>query len=260
MSTARVTQDRVMRSEWTKLVSLRSTRITLLVAMAFTLLFALILPTATVNSFHESDRAGFDPIIRTLGAGMHVAGLAFGVLGVLFISGEYATGMIRASMAAVPRRLPVLWAKIAVFTIVTVVLGGLTTLVCFELSQGILARKHLDVAIGDPGVARALLGAVLYMTGIGLLGLGLGTLMRNTAAAITTLAATLYILPGVFELFSHGETSTLSKILPGNAGIAVAALHHDGEVLAPLPGFVIFVLCIAAVTTLAAMTLARRDV
>src|SRR6476660_7344573 len=120
----KVTQARVVLSEWTKLRSLRSTGFSLLAAVVFILGIAVLVPSVIVAHWPPPDArgaAGFDPTWRSL-AGIFLAQLAVGVLGVLFITGEYATGMIRATLAAVPARLPVLWGKAAVFAAVTLAL------------------------------------------------------------------------------------------------------------------------------------------
>ena len=108
--------------------------------------------------------------------GVQIAQLALGVLGVLVITGEYSTGMIRATMAAVPKRLPVLWAKAIVYGVVVLALAAPATLIAFAVGQSILARQHIDIAFTHPGVARAVFGAALYLTTIGLFGLAIGAI------------------------------------------------------------------------------------
>src|SRR6476469_7675180 len=154
---SRVTQARVVRSEWTKLWTVRSTRWSLLVATLLTIGFPIL--ASTVISSHWgsrslSDRANFNPLDPAL-IGSQVAQLAIGVLGVLVLSGEYSTGMIRASFIAVPRRLPVLWAKALVFATVTFALMLPSVLIAFFASQSILSRHHANIAWSHPGVPRA---------------------------------------------------------------------------------------------------------
>ena len=179
----RVTQAHVMRSEWTKLWSLRSTRWSLLFAVvAMAGLGVLIAAVSMGRWSHLSlhDRATFDSIDRSLG-GYHLAQLAIGVLGVLVISGEYSTGMIRSSLMAVPRRLPVLWAKIAVFASVTFVLMLASAFVAFFGAQAILTEHHVNVTLSHPHALRTLVGTVLFMTVTGILCVALGTIIRSTA-------------------------------------------------------------------------------
>src|SRR5258708_14168647 len=162
----RLTQMRVALSEWTKFASLRSTRWSLvvgvLVKIAFPILFAAVAASHWAH-MSASDRAGRHPLDIAL-AGVNVAQLAIAVLGVLVITGEYSTGMIRSTMIAVPKRLPVLWAKIAVYAAVSFILTLPAVLVAFFASQAVLSRHHiLQISFGDPGVARSVLGGALYV-------------------------------------------------------------------------------------------------
>ena len=115
---------------------------------------------------------------------MQLAQLAIGVLGVLVITAEYSTGMIRASFTAVPKRLPVLWAKAAVFGGVTLALMFPTVLIAFFVGQSILARHHINIGFSQPGRRAGVVGAALYLAVVGLFGLGLGAILRNTAGGI----------------------------------------------------------------------------
>ena len=159
MSAVGVTPARVLRSEWIKLTSLRSIKLTFLAALAGMVGFAVLVAWATVDNwatYAPEARADVKVDEVTL-AGQHFAQLAIGVAGVIAISGEYATGMIRATLAAVPRRLPVLWAKLAVFAAVTLVLMTLGAFAGFFAGNAVLAQ-HWDFALSDPGVLRAVFG------------------------------------------------------------------------------------------------------
>src|SRR5882757_2811335 len=152
----KVTQSRVVKSEWTKFRSLRSTNITLLISVVLTVgLGALI--SAVIASHWDtasaSDKADFNAVVTSL-RGVNISQLAVGVLGVLLISGEYATGMIRASLTAVPKRLPVLWAKLGVFAGVVGVVSVVTTFVSFFIGQALLNSHHLGVSISSPNALR----------------------------------------------------------------------------------------------------------
>jgi ABC-2 type transport system permease protein len=122
---------------------------------------------------------------------MTFAQLAIGVLGVLLISGEYSTGMIRSSLTVVPRRLPVLWAKLGVFAGAVFGVTLVTSFVSFFLGQALLSSHHLNVAISAPGALRSVIGTALYATVAGMIGMALGALLRNTAAGISTFVAVL---------------------------------------------------------------------
>ena len=118
------------------------------------------------------------------------------MLGVLVISGEYSTGMIRSSFAAAPKRLPVLWAKLLVFGTTALLLMLPSALFSFFVAQAILRQHHVQTTFGEPHVARAVIGSALFLTVVGLLGVALGALVRNTAGGIATLAGVLFVLPG----------------------------------------------------------------
>ena len=182
-----VTQARVAASEWTKLHSLRSSRITMLVALGLVVGLGVLVPWLSVTDWQPgTSTEGYPAVERSLG-GIYLAQLAFGVLGAMAVTGEYATGTIRATLAAVPKRLPVLWAKCGVFVAVTLVLGTIACVLAFVGGQAIFASKDVDASFSDPHVARAVFGSGLFLTGMGAFGLALGALVRNTAAAITTL-------------------------------------------------------------------------
>ena len=189
----RVTQLRVLRSEWTKLRSLPSTAWSLLTAVAlivgFGALYAMVRVTRPPRQ--PADLASFDPTAISL-TGVHLAQLAIGVLGVLLVTGEYATGMVRTSFAAVPRRLPVLWGKAITFALTTLTLCVPASFAAFLVGQSILSSERLGTTLDHPGTARAVLGSALYLAAVGLLGLGLGALLRNTAGAVASLFGVLF--------------------------------------------------------------------
>jgi ABC-2 type transport system permease protein len=256
----RVTQARVVRSEWTKLRSLPSTAWSLLVALALIVGFGALYCVLRVTR-PPSDPAAvaaFDPTAVSL-TGVQLAQLAIGVLGVLLMAGEYATGTIRVSLAAVPRRLPVLWGKAIVFALTTLVLCLPATLAAFLVGQSILSAEGLDISLGEPGVARAVLGSALLLSAVGLLGLGLGALLRSTAAAVAGLIGFLFGPQLLSGLLPAAWSDTLYPYLPVPAGAAVANLRPDPAALAPWAGFGLFCLYTAVILALAAWQLRRRD-
>ncbi|WP_103885804.1 ABC transporter permease subunit [Actinacidiphila yanglinensis] len=258
---SRVTQRRVLHSEWIKLRTLRSTFWTLIAATVSLIGFGALFCAITANRWpHMSagDKAGFDPALTSL-RGYFLAQLAVGVLGVLVITGEYATGMIRATLAAVPRRLPVLWAKAALYSLVTWVLMTVGALAAFLIGQGVLSSRHLGTSLSAPGVTRMVLGTGLYLTVVGLLGVAIGALIRNTAGGIATLFGVLLVLPALAEALPSSWGNRFGPYLPGNAGQALISLPREAHPLAPWTGFTVF--CVYAVVALAAsaVLLGRRD-
>ena len=254
----RVTQAKVVRSEWTKLRSQPSAAWSLLTAVAlivgFGVLYSLVRVTRPPHS--PAEVASFDPTAVSL-AGAQLAQVA---VGVLLITGEYATGMIRTSMVAVPRRLPVLWGKAVVFVLTAPVLFVPATFVTFLVSQSILSREQLGTSLQEPGVARAVLGSALYLTAVGLLGLGLGALLRNTAGAVASLFGLLFGLQIVVGFLPATVSDTVARYLPTPAGAAVTNVRPDPASLGPWAGFGLFCLYTAITLGLAAWLLRRRDV
>jgi ABC-2 type transport system permease protein len=256
----RVTQFRVLRSEWTKLRSLPSTAWSLLVTVVLIVGFGALYSLLRVARppSQPADVASFDPTAISL-TGVQLAQLAIGVLGVLLITGEYATGTIRSSLAAVPRRLPLLWGKAIGFALTTLALCVPATFAAFLVGQSILSSEHLDTTLSHPGTARAVLGAALYLTAIGLLGLGLGALLRNTAGAIASLFGLLFAPQIVVGFLPSTWSDRIYQYLPTPAGTAVTNARPDPTSLGPWTGFGLLCLYTAILLGLAAWQLRRRD-
>ena len=260
--TGRVTQARVALSEWTKLHSLRSTRWSLLVAVVLTIGLPAIFAAVTSSHWgdmHAHERANRHPLDIAL-AGVDLSQLAIGVLGVLVITGEYATGMIRASFTAVPKRLPVLWAKTGVFAVAAFLLMLPPVLIAFFASQAILSRHHiLQISFSHPGVARAVIGGAVYLMLVGIFALGIGAIVRNTAGAIATFAGIFFVIPPLMNILPSNWNHAISKFLPSEAGRQLFSLTHDANSLSPTAGGLLFVGYCALTLAIAAVLLVRRD-
>lgn len=257
----RVTQARVIGSEWVKLRSLRSTTWTLAASVLMTVGLSLLFCSFYVarwNLLSAQDRANLGPVSISL-RGVLLAQLAIGVLGILLITGEYATGMIRATACAVPRRLPVLWAKLSVFGVVGAVVSVAAAVTAFLSGQGILAVKHAGASLGDPGVLRVVTGAGLYLALVGLLGMALGFIVRSTAGAITILFGILLVLPVLADVIPSSWDRHIVPYLPSYAGQAIMHLYPSADSLAPWTGFALFAGYTAAAVVAAAVLLRRRD-
>jgi ABC-type transport system involved in multi-copper enzyme maturation permease subunit len=256
-----VTQARVNRSEWTKLRSLRSTRWSLLVTILLIIGIGILVCTVFESrwpSLSPDDRLRFHPLRASL-IGVSFGQLAIGVLGVLAITAEYSTGMARSTFAAVPKRLPVLWGKAIVFAAVAFAVSLPAVFIVFFAGQAILSGQHINIAISHPGVLRALFGAALYLTVMGLFGLGLGAIVRSTAGGISALAAIVFVLPPIITLLPSSIDDSVSPYLPSNAGGAVWTINPDPNTLAPWAGFAVFCAYAAAALAIAAVLLVRRD-
>jgi ABC-2 type transport system permease protein len=256
----RVTQARVIVSEWTKLRSVRSTRWALFTAVLATIGIAALACAIAAHHYAQMsphDRAHFHPLEVNL-AGVQLAQLAIGVLGVLVITAEYSTGMIRASFTAVPKRLPVLWAKAIVFGLTVLALMIPAALLAFLVGESLFARHHINIAFSHPGVARAVIGAALYLTVVGLFGLGLGAIVRNTAGGIAAFAGIMFVLPPLMNVLPTNWNNAASPYLPLAAGESILSIT-PGNHLSPWVGLALFCGYAAAALAVAAVLLVRRD-
>ena len=256
---APVTQRSATISEWVKLSTLRSTWLTLASAVLGTVAVGSLASWA-INahwaSLHPGERATFSPITQSL-TGVYLAQLAIGVLGVLVISGEYATGMIRATFAAVPRRLPVLLAKLVVFAVLTFVATALAAFAAFFLGQALLGAHATTITA--PHALRAVFGVALYLTVVGALALGLGFVVRSTAGGIAAVFGILLVLPAIAHVLPASWQSNLLPYLPSNAGGALFTMHPDPDTLAPWTGFAVMCAWAAGALAAAALLIRHRD-
>ena len=257
-----VTFPRVVLSEWTKLWSLRSTRWVLLVSF-----IAMAAPGPIISAVqmgrwaHLSlhDRLTFDSIDTGVG-GWHLAQLGIGVLGVLIISGEYSTGMIRSSLMAVPRRLPVLAAKVLVYAGVAFVLMLVATLISYFATQAIVTEHHLQHGIGAPGALRVVVGNILFLTVLGTMCVGLGAWVRNSAGGLAAFVGLIFVLSGVVDILPTNIANAVNPYLPLNAGSGVAThTFENSHHLSPWGGFAVFCGYTLIILVGAAITLMRRD-
>ncbi|MFF4902467.1 ABC transporter permease [Streptomyces sp. NPDC001068] len=259
----RVTGRRVLASEWAKLWSLRSTWITLGLGLLFLVAFGLIAANhykSGVGSPHQDRDFATATAVSLSLFGTNFAQLALGVLGVLVTAGEYSTGMIRSTLAAVPRRLPVLWSKAAVFGLVALVVATVGAFVAFGFGSAIVSGTPAAMGFTHPGVLRSLLGAGLYLGLVGVIGTALGALLRSVAGGISVLVATLMLVPGLVSLLPSSWQDDISPYLPSNAGESMFALTHDSPALSPTAGLLVFLGWTALALAGAAYRLVRSDV
>lgn len=265
MGIVRVSQTRVIRSEWTKLRSLRSTWSTLLTAIALMVGLGAMVSAVTASQydgFGPAERQIFDPISSSL-AGITFAQLAFGVLGVLLFANEYSTGMIRATLTAVPRRLPVLWAKLAVFAGLVGLLSLASSYAAFALGQLLLSGQDLNVALTDPDALQSILGAATYMTVAGTMGVAIGALLRNNAAAISAFVGVFFLLPPLAQVLPASISEHVLPYLPSNAGSSLfggGLGGGDTSGLSAEMGLLVLVSYAAVVIAAAAVRLRSTDV
>ncbi len=257
-SNIKVTQLRVIHSEWIKFSTIKSTKYTLgFTALAVIAMGVLLAAFSTSLMGPGAENAAADPTGTSL-AGVSIAQLILGILGALLITNEYSTGMIRASLTAVPSRLPVLWAKVIVFGTVSFVVMLVAVLISFVGGQALYDGAGGPASLSDPGVFRALVASAFFPAAIAIMGMALGALMRQTAAAIGVLFGVLFLAPVIFSLLGQW-IGDLSFYLPSSAGQAMGATMTLPGMLSPLMGLVVTVGWMAALLGGAAYVLKRRD-
>ena len=248
-------------SESTKLRSVRSTVWTLFATITATVGIGALIAFARTSRWSDMsrfDQLRFDSTAASL-RGVYLAQIALGVLGVLVISSEYSTGMIRTTLTAIPRRITVLTAKVLVFAVVAVVVSLVACFVAFGVGQSIFASKGANASLSDPGVLRAVLGSAYYLTAIGLVGVALGTLLRRTAGAIATLFGLVLVLPALASALPSPWNTDVGKFTPSGAGTAVFAVRSQSDLLSPGAGMAVLAGYVIVGLALAAFALNRRD-
>jgi len=248
----------VLRSEWTKLRSVRSTYWTMFFAVAVTIGVAVIVCVKWAQDIRHSPGTTIDATTISLN-GIFLAQVAVGTLGVMVISSEYGTGMIRATFGAVPQRRAVLAAKGLVFGVVTLVLGEVLSFAAFGIGQAILSGAHAGVSLGQPDVLRAVVGGGLYLAAVGLLGFGIGALVRHTAGALSAFFGILFALTALTDLLPTSWRNDVIPYMPANAGTQIFAVQRVHDALAPWTGIGVLCLYAGAAITAAAVLVTRRD-
>jgi ABC-2 type transport system permease protein len=250
------------RAERTKMRSVRSTMWSLLITFVLTVGLGALICLARVSRWDHldpSEQLHFDATAFSL-TGLYFSQLAVGVLGVLIMSSEYATGQIRATLGAVPQRRTVLAAKVAVFGAVVFVVGLVSCFVAFSIGQAIFSAKSAQASLGDPGVLRAVVGGALYLAVLGALGIGLATIIRRTAGAIAALVGLLLIVPIFVNFLPSPWNNDVSRYLPSQAGSAIFQVIHDSSnSLSAWTGFAVFCAYAVVAIVLGAVRLTRSD-
>lgn len=262
-SELRLSLGRVLRSEWIKFRTLKSNLILLATTVLAMVAFGLMAAATASGDVSTPNGAppisNSDPVTIVL-SGATFAVLLIGVLGVLIGAREYSSGLIRVSLAAVPARLPVLWAKIGVFLAVALPAMLVAVLLAFYGGNAVLANAGLDSAsLSDSGVLRAVLGTAGYLMGIGIIGISLGVLLRSIAGGLATLLGGVLILPELASVLLPDSWDSVLKYLPSNAGSAFTSVVESGDALSPLVGGLVFLGWVVVSVAGAAIVLKRRD-
>jgi len=245
----------VLACEWTKLVSVRSTFWTMLVAVISPVAISALV-AATLGSAPQRG-APIDPLLPGL-LSLEYAVLSVAVLGVLAFSTEYGTGLIRTTFAAVPRRRAVLAAKAGVLGAVTMAAGELVAFVSFFLVQAILSGHHLGVSLSAPGVPGAVLAEGLLLFVVAMLGLAVGAIVRHTAGGIAAVIGVI-ILPGILAVLPAPWGGRIGRFTLVDAAHQVTALHPATNLFAPALSLVVLLAWPALALLAAALMITRRD-
>jgi ABC-type transport system involved in multi-copper enzyme maturation permease subunit len=255
----------LLLAEWTKIRSVRSTLWTLILFVVITVGLTAGFTALIVANWNAPGRNNghvqilADPVSFILGTGIFLGQLTICVLGVLVMTTEYSTGVIRASLLAVPRRLPMLIAKVTVFSVILVVLAEVVTFCSFYVGAALMHSKVV-VSLSDPGVLRAVTGAGLYLTVLGLFAMGIGGLIRHSAGAIATVIGAVLVLPILSGLLPGSWGAHIDAYLPEQAGSLIyGARPRLGELLSPWEGFGVFCLWTLLLLAGTAYLLKRRD-
>lgn len=262
--TRRQVAARLLHSELTKIRSVRSTiwSLAVLVVAAIglnTLIVGLVIAhwettTAAARHTYLADPTGF------LAAALGIAQIPLCVLAVLVVTSEYSTGMIRSSILAVPRRIPMIAAKAAVIGVLSFAFGEVVAFASFLIAQPIIGH-HLPESLGDPATLRAVIGVGLYLAVLALFAFAVGAIVRHTGGAITAVVGFIVVARTLGGLLPGSAGRHADGYLPANAGLLITHAHQEAtDVLTPWQGFGVFCLWTAVLLALAGFLLARRDV
>jgi ABC-2 type transport system permease protein len=248
----------VLQAEWIKFWTVRSTlwstaTLVVLGAGLTTLVCALAAPDLASGAESESP-ASF------VTWGMMIAQITAVVLGALVVTSEYGTGMIRATLAATPRRGAVLAAKALVLSSTLFLVGTATAFAGYFAGNWFLEREGIGLALSDEGVLRSMLGSGLYLAGLGLFAAAVGLLVRHTAAVISTVLGLVFVVGNMVFLLPGAWGEWIGKVMPGNAGSGIAApVSFNPNLLDPWVGFGVFAGEVAVLLVIAYAAFRRRD-
>jgi ABC-2 type transport system permease protein len=256
---------RLLHSEWTKIRSVRSTVWSFLafvvVAVGFSTIIAVVISNVWNSPGNHPNhvKLATDPTAVIFGAGLGLGQLAICVLGVIVITSEYTSGAIRSSLLAVPHRIPMLVAKGIVFAVLDFVISAITVFATFFISTAIL-HSHISITLGQPGVLKAVIGGILYLTVLGLFAMSIGGLIRHTAGAISIVIALIIVVPPLVSLIPGTIANHIHGYLPNVAGELVAQTSQQpGDVLSGWQGFGVFCAWTALLLAACGWLLVRRD-
>lgn len=254
-----------LRSEFTKICSVRSTYQTLLVLLAVSVGIGAAISAWSASSWSTTppaDRTPLDATQLSMVALLVLGQLVIVVPGALVVTAEYSTGMIRTSLIAMPRRIVIYVAKAVAFAAVALVVSLVTAFTAFFLGQSLLASTHQNATLAGPGVLRAVIGSALYITLCGLFAFAAGAIIRNTAATITAMIGLLFVLPALVNwLPGHDD---LVRWLPASAARAISATNlsagpQNAHLFPPWGQFTVFAVYTAVLLVVGGILFCKRD-
>jgi ABC-2 type transport system permease protein len=263
-ATRRLGFSHLLATEWTKIRSVRSTVWTLVIFAVVSLGLTGLFTWLTIRSLNSARGArsatiAGDPVNFILGTGLGLGQLAICVLGVLVITSEYSSGTIRASLLAVPKRIPMLVAKGVVFSVLVFVIGEVVVFGSFYIGAAIV-HSHFPVSLSQPGVTRAVVGSGLYLTVLGLFALAIGSLIRHTAGAVTTVIGLVLVIFNLTALLPYSWGAHIHAYMPTVAGLLITQdKQQSGQLLSPWQGFGVFCAWTALLLIVGAYLIKRRD-
>jgi len=255
-----LTMGGVLRSEWTKLRSVRSTWWLLSGTVLLVVGLGIVVAVLEINGGTPEQEPPYQ-VAQQVEFGALVAQLMLAVLGALVFTGEYGSGMIRSSISVVPRRLMLLWAKLSVFSVVVLPLTLVSALIAFELGDVVWHAHHglRSVGFGDPQVTRIVVGSALVVALTAICGLGIGAIIRSTAGSIATIVGIFFVLPILAQLALPRGAAGLARFLPANAGDALWGATIGPRSMTPWSGFALLCGYTVALIVVAAWRLRRGD-
>ena len=253
-----------LRSEWTKIRTVRSTLFSVLAMAGISIGLMSLIAWASMrrwDRFPARQQAVLlrQPLEIILARPVFIGQLVVAVLGVMVISAEYTTGMIRSTLQSQPRRLTILAAKVVVFAAVMLVVGELLSFLAFFVGRQVIAA-HIPVSLSDPGVTRAVIGAGLYIAVLGLFSLGFGAIVRHTAGAITAVLGLILVLSNLTQLLPDSWGQHINAYMPTNAGqLILQPVQAPDDLLSPWQGLGVFAGWTVVVLIVAAVLFRQRD-
>jgi len=253
-----------LRSEFTKIRSVRSTYWTLLVLLAISIGIGAAICAGTAANWSQTsaaDRATFDATQVSIAGLFYLGQLVIVVFGAIVLTAEYSTGMIRTSLTAMPRRITVYAAKALVFAIVALVVTLVAAFIAFFLGQALLASTHENASLSQHDVLRAVIGSALYVTLCGLFAFAAGAIFRHTAATITSIIGLLFVIPILAHLLPSNWYHDIVRWLPDSAGGAITATvgPQDPHLFSPWGQFTVFAVYTAILLIVGGVLFRRRD-